>query len=173
MQRKSMITACSLGILALAAWGAASGENRAASRSAAKRMEMQPIGVIRTEGRSPYIEVDPRFEDALLGLEGFSHVWVYWWFDRNDTPEKRSVLRVHPRGDSRNPLTGVFATRSPARPNLIAMTLCRVESIERNRIRVETIDAFDQTPVVDLKPYIPGLDRAEDVRVPRWAGVIR
>jgi tRNA-Thr(GGU) m(6)t(6)A37 methyltransferase TsaA len=93
---------------------------------------------------------------------------VIWWFDRNDNPEKRAVLRVHPRGDPKNPLTGVFATRSPARPNLIALTLCRIRSIRGNTVFVESIDAFDNTPVLDLKPYIPGSDGVERALVPSW-----
>jgi 7,8-dihydropterin-6-yl-methyl-4-(beta-D-ribofuranosyl)aminobenzene 5'-phosphate synthase len=115
-----------------------------------------------------WIEVDRRFEDALTGLEDFSHVWVFWWFDRNDTPGNRRILQVHPRGDTRNPVTGVFATRAPVRPNLSALTLCQMTSVEQNRIQIARIDAFDGTPVVDLKPYLPALDRPEDVKVPDW-----
>ena len=104
---------------------------------------------------------------ALLGLDGFSHVWVLWWFDQNDTPEKRAVLQVHPRGNRNNPLTGVFACRSPARPNLIAVTLCRVLSVKDNIVEIDTIDAFAGSPILDLKPYIPGYDSAK-ATVPGW-----
>jgi tRNA-Thr(GGU) m(6)t(6)A37 methyltransferase TsaA len=121
-----------------------------------------PVGRVHRGDAGTTIEIAPRHQDALLGLEGFSHVWVIWWFDRNDNPEKRAVLRVHPRGDPKNPLTGVFATRSPARPNLIALTLCRIRSIRGNTVFVESIDAFDNTPVLDLKPYIPGERRSRE-----------
>ena len=68
-------------------------------------------------------------------------------------------------------LTGVFACRSPVRPNLIAMSLCRVISIEGGAIEIEGIDAFDQTPVIDIKPYAPGIDRPKgESKVPEWAG---
>jgi tRNA-Thr(GGU) m(6)t(6)A37 methyltransferase TsaA len=103
----------------------------------------------------------------LLGLDGFSHVWVVWWLDHNDTPKKRSILQVHPRGDRNNPLTGVFACRSPARPNLIALTLCRVLSVKDNVVEIDKIDAFANTPILDLKPYIPGYDSA-NASVPDW-----
>jgi tRNA-Thr(GGU) m(6)t(6)A37 methyltransferase TsaA len=129
---------------------------------------VHPVGRVHKRDSAATIEVAPRYQDALLGLADFSHVWVIWWFDRNDNPQKRSVLRVHPRGDSNNPLTGVFATRSPARPNLIAMTLCRIRSIEGRTIEVEDIDAFDNTPVLDLKPHIPESDGDQRARVPRW-----
>jgi tRNA-Thr(GGU) m(6)t(6)A37 methyltransferase TsaA len=129
---------------------------------------VRPVGRVHKRDSSTTIEIAPSYRDALLGLKGFSHVWVIWWFDRNDTPQKRSVLRVHPRGNPKNPLTGVFATRSPARPNLIAMTLCRIRSIEGRTIQVEDIDAFDNTPVLDLKPHIPKSDGVQRALVPAW-----
>jgi tRNA-Thr(GGU) m(6)t(6)A37 methyltransferase TsaA len=130
---------------------------------------VHPVGRVHKEDSRTTIKIAPRYRDALLGLEGFSHVWVIWWFDRNDDPENRSVLRVHPRGNPENPLTGVFATRSPARPNLIAMTLCRVTSIEEGTVHVDRIDAFNDTPVLDLKPHIPGSDGDRRALVPSWA----
>lgn len=130
---------------------------------------MDPVGVIRTKGRETRIEIHPPFVDALLGLENFSHLMVFWWFHQNDTPENRATLRVHPRKDPANPLTGVFATHAPMRPNLVALSFCRNLSIEQNRIVIDDIDAFDGTPVIDIKPYIPVEDLAtEGVRVPSW-----
>lgn len=147
---------------------AAGDANPGTTRPSSKVFTMEPIGWVRTNDASAWIELDGRFEGALKGLDGFSHVWVFWWFDRNDTPNNRRVLQVHPRGDVRNPLTGVFATRAPVRPNLIALTLCQLASVSGNRIEVVGIDAFDGTPVVDLKPYIPALDRPDSVRIPEW-----
>lgn len=128
---------------------------------------IRPLGVVRKQGEETVLVLLPDFAAALRGLEGFSHVWVLWWFDRNDTPEKRKSLQVHPRGDERNPLTGVFACRAPVRPNPIALTLCRVLAVRDNVVTVDGIEAFDGSPVVDLKPYIPGFDwRA--ATVPHW-----
>ncbi|MHC4702766.1 MAG: TrmO family methyltransferase domain-containing protein [Planctomycetota bacterium] len=76
---------------------------------------------------------------------------VVYWFDKNDTPEKRAILEVHPRGDKSNPLTGVFATHSPFRPNLLAISKCDIIVIRENIIEVKDIDAFDGSPVLDLK----------------------
>ena len=135
-----------------------------------KSFTVQPIGhVEKPQGRS-LIVLEKKFQPGLLGLGGFSHVHVIWWFDKNDTPQKRSVLQVHPRGNQQNPLTGVFATRSPVRPNLIAVSLCRIVSVNDNIIEVERIDADADTPVLDLKPYLPGPDSAADAKVPGWAG---
>jgi tRNA-Thr(GGU) m(6)t(6)A37 methyltransferase TsaA len=127
-----------------------------------------PIGRVEKADGCTRIVLDEKHRPGLLGLDGFSHVYVLWWFDRNDTPERRSTLQVHPRGNRDNPLTGVFATRSPARPNLIALTLCKIVSIKENVVQVEKIDAFPGTPVLDLKPFIPGYDTATDARVPDW-----
>jgi tRNA-Thr(GGU) m(6)t(6)A37 methyltransferase TsaA len=132
------------------------------------RFTLRPIGVVQKDDERTRIVLDEQYREGLLGLEGWSHVWVFWWFDRNDSPEKRAVLRVHPRGNPANPLTGVFATRSPVRPNLIALTLCKITAVEGNVVELEKIDAFDGTPVLDMKPYIPGYDTAQDASVPEW-----
>lgn len=123
---------------------------------------MEPIGRVGQEGNRVFLEIRPELTDAIDGLRAGRSIWVFWWFDRNDTPEKRSILKVHPRGNPDNPLRGVFATRSPVRPNLIALTLCRIVGIEGSRIEVEAIDAFPGTPILDIKPYISGLDAPAD-----------
>ncbi len=98
-----------------------------------------------------YIILDRKYEAGLKGLEKQSYVHVVYWFDKNDTPEKRAILQVHPRGNRNNPLTGVFATHAPVRPNLIAISKCDIVSIKDHVIEVKDIDAFDGTPVLDLK----------------------
>lgn len=131
---------------------------------------LHPIGhVQKAEGRSLII-LDKKYQPGLLGLEHWSHVQVLWWFDKNDTPQKRAVLQVHPRGNPQNLLTGVFACRAPVRPNLIALSLCKIVSVKDNVVEVDKIDADEGTPVLDLKPYAPGQDSASDVKVPDWAG---
>lgn len=133
-------------------------------------LTVYPIGHVQKSEDRTLIVLDEKYEPGLLGLDGFSHIYVFWWFDRNDTPEGRAVLQVHPRGDRNNPLTGVFATRSPRRPNLIALTLCKIVAIKENLIELENIDAFDKTPVIDIKPFIPGYDTAADAQAPEWLG---
>ena len=131
---------------------------------------IDPIGVVRKSDDAVRIEIFNEFADGLLGLEGFSHIFVFYWFDQNDTPAKRKTLQVHPRKDPRNPLTGVFATHSPLRPNLIAITLCRIIAIKENLIEIEQIDAIDGSPVIDIKCYIPASVEDKDVRLPDWIG---
>ena len=129
---------------------------------------LKPVGIIRKQCEKVWIEVFDEFSDALLGLDGFSHIYVFYWFDQNDSAEKRRTLQVHPRKDPANPLTGVFATHSPRRPNLIALTLCKLESIVGNIIHIEEIDAYDGSPVIDIKCYIPGAVPDAEVRLPEW-----
>jgi tRNA-Thr(GGU) m(6)t(6)A37 methyltransferase TsaA len=127
-----------------------------------------PIGRVEVKDGKAVIHLSEKYAPALKGLEEWSHVHVLYWFDRNDTPQKRAILQVHPRGDASNPLTGVFACRAPVRPNLIALSVCKVVAVEGATVRVESLDAMDGTPVLDLKPFNPSDAPTEGVRVPDW-----
>ncbi len=113
---------------------------------------VHPIGWVRKTGGQTFIEVEERYRPALLGVETLDSIWVLYWFDRNDSPERRAILQVHPRGNPDNPLRGVFATRAPVRPNLIALSRCRVLAVRENLIEIDEIDALPDTPVLDIKP---------------------
>jgi len=119
---------------------------------AASTYTMQPVGWVRKSAGKTSIEIEKRYQPALLGVDGLKTIQVLYWFDRNDSPEKRAILQVHPRGDPDRPLRGVFATRSPFRPNLIAISEVRVLAVRDNIIEIDSIDAFADTPVLDLKP---------------------
>lgn len=132
---------------------------------------VSPIGTVEKTDDTVRLHVQDEYADALRGLEGFSHVVVVWWFHENDTPEDRATLLVHPRSRQDLPLTGVFATRSPYRPNLIALDVCRIESIAGTVVTVDGIHAWDGTPILDIKPYIPRIDGSKEgdaARVPDW-----
>jgi tRNA-Thr(GGU) m(6)t(6)A37 methyltransferase TsaA len=120
-------------------------------REPPQTFSMNPIGRVSKKGDQTFIILDEKYADGLKGLESHDYVTVVYWFDRNDTPEKRAVLQVHPRGDRTNPLTGVFATHSPLRPNLIAISKCNIVSVQGSVIEIEEIDALDGSPVLDLK----------------------
>ena len=130
---------------------------------------LHPVGRVEKKDGAVRIRIVEKYAGALLGLEQWSHINVLYWFDKNDTPEKRGILRVHPRGNQENPLTGVFACRAPVRPNLLALTVCKVLSVEEGVITVEAIDAFDSTPVLDIKPLVGADEPREDLRRPAWA----
>jgi tRNA-Thr(GGU) m(6)t(6)A37 methyltransferase TsaA len=140
----------------------------ATAREQKEQFILKPIGKVSKIEKSTKLILEKKYGPALQGLDKNSHVWVLWWFDRNDTPEKRSILQVNPCGNPENPLTGVFACRSPFRPNLIALSLCRILFVENNVVEIEKIDAFDETPILDLKPYIPGYDSADDAVTSKW-----
>lgn len=125
------------------------------------------IGIIKkVDGIT--IEIYEKYTDALLGLNQFSHIIVLYWFHKSDTEAKRDILQVHPRGDLKRPLRGVFATRSPVRPNPIGMSVCKILSVKKNSIRIDAIDAHDGTPVIDIKPYIPKNDSIPNASCPKW-----
>jgi tRNA-Thr(GGU) m(6)t(6)A37 methyltransferase TsaA len=115
-------------------------------RSSIKRREDAPM---QPDEGTPgaWIEIDPSFADALHGIEPGQQIVLITFLHQ----AQRDVLQVHPRGDRDNPLTGVFATRSPARPNPIGLHTVEVVEIDDTRIRVDRLEAIDGTPVLDIK----------------------
>jgi tRNA-Thr(GGU) m(6)t(6)A37 methyltransferase TsaA len=136
---------------------------------------LNPVGLVKThavgdevrdKSRLSEIYVNTNFHPALEGIEGFSHVFVLFWLHET-TGEERETLKVHPRGRVDMPLVGVFAARSRYRPNPIGLTLCRLVKVEGAVLTVRGLDAYDGTPVLDLKPY-DCWDCASDARMPGW-----
>jgi len=132
--------------------GHASGFDGQGPPASATVYAVHPIGWVRKSDGRTTIVVDERYQPALLGVDALDAIWVLYWFDRHDHAAGRSVLQVHPRGDPANPVRGVFATRSPFRPNLIALSRVKVLSVRGNVIEIDDIDAYPDTPVLDLKP---------------------
>jgi len=97
-----------------------------------------------------WIEFEPDVLDALRGIEAGDELVLLTWFDRAD----REALTTHPRGDTSRPEAGVFATRSPHRPNPIGLHRVHVLSIEGDRMKVNNLEALDGTPVIDVKPVL-------------------
>lgn len=127
------------------------------------------IGHIRKREGDYLIEFIDSDTDFFHHMEQFSHLKILWWFNRFDKNMYRKATLCDPPYENA-PRTGVFASRSPVRPNPIAMTTVRILSIDvQNRqIKVSGLDAFDKTPVIDIIPYIPALDRVREYRVPGW-----
>jgi tRNA-Thr(GGU) m(6)t(6)A37 methyltransferase TsaA len=127
-------------------------------------LEVRPIGVIRSKikerSKAPkqgsegapdvWLEVHPFATPALDGLAAGAELIVLTWLHR----AHRDTLKVHPRSDPKRRLTGVFATRSPDRPNPIGLHEVMVRKISKNRLRVGPIEAIDGTPVIDIKPVL-------------------
>lgn len=133
-------------------------------------MELKSIGVVRYTDKGFVIKVDEPFINGLVGLEGFGHINVLWWFSNCDDSDSRNVIELEqPYKDSPDRI-GVFASRSPERTNPIALTTSEILGIDfqNGEILVSFIDAEDGTPVLNIKPYIPSFDRIETPRVPQW-----
>lgn len=103
---------------------------------------------------------------ALEGIEEFSHLFVLFWLNEISDAE-RKILKVHPRGRSDMPLLGVFATRSPYRSNPIGLTRVKLLNRKDNVLTVQGLDAFNGTPILDIKPF-DSWDSTEDFKVPKW-----
>ncbi|MTK06619.1 MAG: SAM-dependent methyltransferase [Hungatella sp.] len=131
---------------------------------------VKQIGVICADESGFRIELAPEYKDSLIGLDGFSYINILWWFSGCDNAKERSVL-LEEKPYTKGPDTlGTFATRSPLRPNPIALSCAYVTYIDANNgiVRLAYIDADDQSPVLDIKPYTPSFDRVEEPEVPAW-----
>ncbi|HIE38802.1 MAG TPA: tRNA (N6-threonylcarbamoyladenosine(37)-N6)-methyltransferase TrmO [Anaerolineae bacterium] len=111
-----------------------------------------PAGELRA--RPTRIVLDPALAEGLMGLEPGDDVLVLYWFHRSAGYD----LQLHPRGDPGQPLRGVFATRSPRRPNPVGATVACIQRIEGNVLEVVGLDALDGSPVLDIKPYAASFD---------------
>ena len=129
-------------------------------------MTLKAIGTVRKRETTSDIVVNDNLTEALDGLEEFSHIIVLYWMhqaaNRSQPPTK-----VHPRGEQKLPLVGVFATRSPNRPNPVGKATVRLLERQGNTLKVSGLDAIDGTPVIDIKPYIPGYDSPIDSKKQR------
>ena len=132
--------------------------------------QVHPIGTIHSTETESFIRLDPQYLPALQALEGFSHLEILWWFSDFDNREARSVLEVEQPYKKSPEIMGIFATRSPIRPNPIALTPVEVLHIDHQNgiIQIAYIDANDNTPLLDIKPYTPSFDRVENPSVPAW-----
>lgn len=128
------------------------------------RFTIEPIGVVRSEltrledapmqgdegGPEAWLEIDQSLASGIAGIEVGDELIVLTWLHLAE----RDVLQVHPRGDINRPLTGVFATRSPDRPNPVGLHRVSVLEVMEQKLRVAPLEAIDGTPVVDIKPVL-------------------
>ena len=127
------------------------------------------IGEVKIEKEFCYIEIYQPYVSGLRHIEKFSHIFILWWISMRDNPVDRSNLLASPPQLEKRVETGVFSSRSPARPNPIGLTKVKLLKVENNRLYVDRIDAIDGTPVLDIKPYLPG-DSVEvsNIGLPDW-----
>ena len=161
-------------------------------------MRLRPVGVVRSVLKQPSLipkrgdlhwgagaeraqeerdaiaelVVDDDLTGILDGIDGFSHLLVLYW--AHLVPHQaRSMTKVHPMGRKDLPLTGIFATCSPARPNPISVTAVRLIERRGNVLVVEGLEAVDGSPLIDIKPYTPYYYRVRDVQVSEWMAQVQ
>jgi tRNA-Thr(GGU) m(6)t(6)A37 methyltransferase TsaA len=132
---------------------------------------IEPVGVVHSEltrledapmqgdegAPEAWLEFTPSVAPGLLGIEAGDELMLLTWLHLS----QRDVLQVHPRGDLNRPLTGIFATRSPDRPNPIGLHRVTVIEVGKQKLRVAPLEAIDGTPIVDLKPILSGSDPSD------------
>ena len=136
---------------------------------------LEPIGFVQTDAIGKEVREKnvvsnivfrEELTEALEGVEEFSHLFVLFWLHKIEGKE-RKIMKVRRRGRNDMPLLGVFATRTPQRPNPIGLTRVKLLRIEGNVVTVQGLDALDRTPVLDIKPF-DIWDTTEDFKVPDW-----
>lgn len=141
-------------------------------------ISLRPIGVVRNRVKEPgphgwedvtsRIVVRRELAEALLGLDGYSHIHVLFWPHQIPDEVRGSKPRLHPMDDPENPLQGVLATRSQIRFNPILTSVVPLLKMKGNVLHVRGLDAVDGSPVLDVKPYIPHHDSIPEAKVAQW-----
>ncbi len=136
---------------------------------------LKAIGIVRNETKQASrrssknvvseILIDSNLTEALDNLDEFSHIIVIYWMHQRGGPAPK---KVRPKGNPELSLMGVFSTRSPDRPNPVGKATVRLLQRQGNILKVKGLDAIDGTPVIDIKPYIPGYDSVDNATAPSW-----
>lgn len=127
------------------------------------------LGTIRKEQGNFFLEIPEDFGTWCSMLQGYSHIRILWWFHKFEKECFRNTLECDPPYENA-PRTGVFASRSPVRPNPLALTAARIIKIDReaSRIQVSPLDCYDRTPLLGISPYLPERDFVPGYRLPKW-----
>ena len=131
--------------------------------------ELTFAGIVESAGEEEArLRIFPEFCDALKGIDGFSHVIILYWIHLRDNEKERGTLQVVPRARADNVKVGVFACRSPSRPNPIGLCVAKLMKVEDCALTVKGLDAFKGSPIIDIKPYIPRRDAVSNAYTPEW-----
>ena len=133
-----------------------------------KEGKLRFIGVVEDAGELSKVKIFPEFCAGLQHLNDFSHIIILYWFHLRDKENERRTLRVVPKRHPGAPQVGVFASRSPSRPNPIGLCVAELVKVEECTLVLKDLDAFENSPIIDIKPYIPRADSVPDARVPEW-----
>ncbi len=143
-----------------------------------QKITLTPIGKVRNsihkkkgkrwERIISQVVIDPKYEEALEGIEEYSHLLILFWLSRIPHKARGRMLKIHPRSRVDLPLVGIFSTRTQYRPNPIGLTLVRLLGRKRNILGVRGLDAINGTPVLDIKPISPRTEFPRKTQVPEW-----
>lgn len=139
-----------------------------------KNINIKPIGFVKNSEKQAHfgrwrnvvseIAIDKKLAEALDGIEDYSHIIVIYWMDK----VKHKVIKHHPQGREDVPLVGILACRCPGRPNPIGISTVKLLGRRGNVLKVKGLDVIDGTPIIDIKPFTPQYDVAQNPRVPNW-----
>jgi tRNA-Thr(GGU) m(6)t(6)A37 methyltransferase TsaA len=129
--------------------------------------KVHSIGHVK-RGKEIEVQLKEEYKNALLEVENFGHLIVVWWGDKYEDYRNQIEMQIKPPY-APNVLTGLFATRSPIRPNPINISVCKIKRVDHEKgiVAINQIDAFDGTPILDLKVYFPTCDRVKEPLVPQ------
>lgn len=131
--------------------------------------ELHFIGIVeKADEEEARIRIFPEFCAGLKGIEEYSHLIILYWIHLRDNEMERRTLRVFPRKHAINTETGVFACRSPSRPNPIGLCAVELLAVENCVLTVKGLDAIEESPIIDIKPYVPRADSIPNARAPEW-----
>jgi tRNA-Thr(GGU) m(6)t(6)A37 methyltransferase TsaA len=133
------------------------------------KAEVHFIGTVAKAGEEEAeVQVFPEFCGGLKEIAGFSHLIILYWMHMRDNKKERQTLLVFPKKHAISIETGVFACRSPSRPNPIGLCVVELMRVEECALTVKGLDAAEGSPIVDIKPYLSRADCVPDARVPDW-----
>lgn len=145
------------------------------SPSSFSKIYLDPIGFVKTKAVGNEVRnkkviskliINEKLKEALEGIDEFSHLFVLFWLNEVSETD-RKTLKIHPRGRKDMPLLGILSTRTPYRPNPIGLTRVKLLKKKDNILTVQGLDAFNGTPILDIKPF-DSWDTTEDFKVPEW-----
>ncbi len=130
-------------------------------------LDHETLAKQRIQGNLSDLIFEEEYRECLDGIEEFSYIMVIYW-SHKISEEGSYVAKLHPAGEKEYPLVGVFATRSPARPNPLCITTAQLLERKENMLKVKGLDAVDGSPIIDIKPYNPVFDAPSDVKLSKW-----
>ncbi len=130
--------------------------------------EVRFVGIVTESGETSQIKIFSEYCEGVYKLEDFSHIMIFYWFHLRDNDVERATLRVTPKRHLGAPEVGVFASRSPSRPNPIGFCVAELMKVDGCKIIVRELDALEGSPIIDIKPYIPKTDAFPEARTPEW-----